>query len=287
MSCFGQYAKMVSRDQCREKYGTLLQDIMEYLRRENHPNLFLHSNGLLYANGTEKAITWMNSTANGRPVIPRTGYIVEINALWYNALRFTSELLGEGGNNNLAETLNVLAEKTGKAFVDTFLNEYGYLLDYVDGNMMDWSVRPNMIFTVAFDYSPLDARQKKGVLDIVTKELLTPKGLRSLSPKSGGYNPNYVGPQMQRDYAYHQGTAWPWLAGFYFEAYLRIYKMSGIGFVERQLIGYEDEMTSHCIGSIPELFDGNPPFKGRGAVSFAMNVAEILRVLYLLSKYNY
>ena len=285
--CIQQYAKMVSRDQCREKYGTLLQDIMEYLRRENHPNLFLHSNGLLYANGTEKAITWMNSTANGRPVIPRTGYIVEINALWYNALRFTSELLGEGGNNNLAETLNVLAEKTGKAFVDTFLNEYGYLLDYVDGNMMDWSVRPNMIFTVAFDYSPLDARQKKGVLDIVTKELLTPKGLRSLSPKSGGYNPNYVGPQMQRDYAYHQGTAWPWLAGFYFEAYLRIYKMSGIGFVERQLIGYEDEMTSHCIGSIPELFDGNPPFKGRGAVSFAMNVAEILRVLYLLSKYNY
>ena len=285
--CIQQYAKMVSRDQCREKYGTLLQDIMEYLRRENHPNLFLHSNGLLYANGTEKAITWMNSTANGRPVIPRTGYIVEINALWYNALRFTNELLGEGGNNNLAETLNVLAEKTGKAFVDTFLNEYGYLLDYVDGNMMDWSVRPNMIFTVAFDYSPLDARQKKGVLDIVTKELLTPKGLRSLSPKSGGYNPNYVGPQLQRDYAYHQGTAWPWLAGFYFEAYLRIYKMSGIGFVERQLIGYEDEMTSHCIGSIPELFDGNPPFKGRGAVSFAMNVAEILRVLYLLSKYNY
>lgn len=152
---------------------------------------------------------------------------------------------------------------------------------------MDWSVRPNMIFTVAFDYSPLDARQKKGVLDVVTKELLTPKGLRSLSPKSGGYNPNYVGPQMQRDYAYHQGTAWPWLAGFYFEAYLRIYKMSALGFIERQLIGYEDEMVSHCIGSIPELFDGNPPFKGRGAVSFAMNVAEILRVLYLLSKYNY
>ena len=272
---------------CREKYGQLLEEIMEYLRRENHPNLFLHSNGLLYANGTEKAITWMNSTVNGHPVIPRTGYIVEINALWYNALCFVGELVGETGNNNLAETLQTLAEQTGKSFIDTFLNEYGYLLDYVDGNMMDWSVRPNMIFTVAFDYSPLDARQKKGVLDVVTKELLTPKGLRSLSPKSGGYNPNYVGPQMQRDYAYHQGTAWPWLAGFYFEAYLRIYKMSALGFIERQLIGYEDEMVSHCIGSIPELFDGNPPFKGRGAVSFAMNVAEILRVLYLLSKYNY
>ena len=285
--CIQQYAKMVSRDKCREKYGQLLEEIMEYLRRENNPNLFLHSNGLLYANGTEKAITWMNSTVNGHPVIPRTGYIVEINALWYNALCFVGELVGETGNNNLAETLQTLAEQTGKSFIDTFLNEYGYLLDYVDGNMMDWSVRPNMIFTVAFDYSPLDACQKKGVLDVVTKELLTPKGLRSLSPKSGGYNPNYVGPQMQRDYAYHQGTAWPWLAGFYFEAYLRIYKMSALGFIERQLIGYEDEMVSHCIGSIPELFDGNPPFKGRGAVSFAMNVAEILRVLYLLSKYNY
>ena len=144
--------------------------------------------------------------------------------------------------------------------MDVFRNEYGYLLDYVDGNMMDWSVRPNMIFTVAFDYSPLDRAQKKQVLDIVTKELLTPKGIRSLSPKS-------------------------WLMGFYLEAYLRIYKMSGLSFVERQLISYDDEMTSHCVGSIAELFDGNPPFKGRGAVSFAMNVAEILRVLKLLSKY--
>ncbi len=285
--CIQQYAKMVSRDKCREKYGKLLEDIMEYLRCEGHENLFLHTNGLLYAHGTDRAITWMNSTANGRPVVPRTGYIVEINALWYNALRFTADLLGEAGNTIVQENLNTLADKVGESFVNTFLNEHGYLLDYVDGWMMDWSVRPNMIFTVAFDYSPLDVRQKKGVLDIVTKELLTPKGLRSLSPKSGGYNPNYVGPQMQRDYAYHQGTAWPWLAGFYFEAYLRIYKMSGVGFVERHLIGYEEEMTSHCIGSIPELFDGNPPFRGRGAVSFAMNVAEIQRTLYLLSKYNY
>ena len=285
--CIQQYAKMVSREKCREKYGKLLEEIMDYLRRENHPNLFVHSNGLVYANGFDKAVTWMNSTANGRPVINRTGYIVEFNALWYNALRFTADLLGEKGNTTFTDDLNEVAEKAGKAFVETFLNEHGYLLDYVDGNMMDWSVRPNMIFAAAFDYSPLDARQKKGVVDICTKELLTPKGLRSLSPKSGGYNPNYVGPQSQRDYAYHQGTAWPWLAGFYFEAYLRIYKMSGLGFVERQLIGYEDELTSHCIGSIPELFDGNPPFKGRGAISFAMNIAEILRTLYLLSKYNY
>lgn len=239
---------------------------------------------MLYTNGTEKAVTWMNSTANGRPVVPRTGYVVEINALWYNALRFVADMSREGGNTALADELDMQAEVAGKSFVSVFRNEYGYLFDYVDGYMMDWSVRPNMIFTVAFDYSPLDRSQKKQVLDIVTKELLTPKGLRTLSPKSGGYNPYYVGPQIQRDYAYHQGTAWPWLMGFYMEAYLRIYKMSGISFVERYLIGMEDEMTCHCIGTLPELFDGNPPFTGRGAVSFAMNVAEILRILKLLSK---
>ena len=281
-----QYAKETSHEQCRSKYGALLEEIMHFIIKRKHDNLFLHENGLLYANGMDKPITWMNSTVNGKPVIPRTGYIVEINALWYNALRFVADLLREGGNEPLAVSLDAQAEKTGVAFVDVFRNEYGYLFDYVDGNMMDWSVRPNMIFTVAFDYSPLDRVQKKQVLDIVTKELLTPKGLRTLSPKSGGYNPNYVGPQLQRDYAYHQGTAWPWLMGFYMEAYLKIYKMSGVSFVERQLIGFEAEMTNHCIGSLPELFDGNPPFKGRGAVSFAMNVAEILRILKLLSKYN-
>lgn len=281
-----QYAKSTSKEQCREKYGELLEEIIEFIRKEKHDNLFLHENGLLYTNGKDKAVTWMNSTVNGRPVTPRSGYIVEINALWYNALRFVADMSREAGNDFLADSLDGLAEVAGKSFIETFRNEYGYLLDYVDGTMMDWSVRPNMIFTVAFDYSPLDKVQKKQVLDIVTKELLTPKGLRTLSPKSGGYNPNYVGPQLQRDYAYHQGTVWPWLLGFYLEAYLRIYKMSGISFVERQLIGLEAEMTSHCVGSLPELFDGNPPFKGRGAVSFAMNVAEVLRILKLLTKYK-
>jgi predicted glycogen debranching enzyme len=280
-----QYAKEISHAACREKYGTLLSDIMQFIRSGKHENLFLHGNGLLYSNGTEKAITWMNSTVNGRPVVPRTGYIVEFNALWYNALRFVADISREGGDTHLADALDAQAEVTGRSFIEVFRNECGYLLDYVDGNMMDWSVRPNMLFAVAFDYSPLDRGQKKQVLDIVTKELLTPKGIRSLSPKSSGYNPNYEGPPIQRDYAYHQGTAWPWLMGFYFEAYLRIYKMSGLSFVERELIGLEDEMTLHCVGSLPEMFDGNPPYKARGASSFAMNVAEVLRILKLLTKY--
>ena len=282
-----QYAKEVGRDKCFEMYGKLLQDIVRFILDGKHPNLRLDDNGLLYSNGRDKAVTWMNSTANGKPVVPRSGYIVEFNALWYNALKFCASMAAEKGDVKGAENVETIAAKVKDSFIDTFLNEYGYLLDYVDGNMMDWSVRPNMIFAVAFDYSPLNQQQMKSVVDICTRELLTPKGLRSLSPKSGGYNPIYVGPQTQRDYAYHQGTAWPWLGGFYMEACLKLYKRSRLSFIERQLVGYEDEMDYHAIGTISELFDGNPPFHGRGAMSFAMNVAEILRTLKLMEKYSY
>lgn len=281
-----QYAKMVSKEDCLEKYGSLVQSIIEYLLADKHPFIDLHENGLLFVDGHDRTFTWMNSVANGQPVVPRSGYIVELNTLWYNALCFSNELLNSKGEIDSLNCVPQIIEKLDKSFVDTFLNVHGYLLDYVDGEMVDWSVRPNMIFASAFDYSPLNPKQKKRVLDIVTKELLTPRGLRSLSPMSLGYNPNYVGTQYERDYAYHQGTAWPWLAGFYFEAYLKIYKMSGVSFVERQLVGLEDELTLHCVGSLPEVYDGNPPFKGRGAVSFAMNVAEVLRTLYILEKYN-
>ncbi len=282
-----QYAKEAGRDECFKRYGKLLQDIIRYIIDGGHPNLRLDENGLLYSNGRDRAVTWMNSTANGRPVVPRSGYIVEFNALWYNALKFCASMAAERGDAEDAAGLEQRADLAKRSFVETFVNEYGYLLDYVDGNMMDWSVRPNMIFAVALDYSPLSQEQMKSVVDICTRELLTPKGLRSLSPKSGGYNPIYVGPQTQRDYAYHQGTAWPWLGGFYMEACLKLYKRSRLSFIERQLVGYEDEMDYHAIGTISELFDGNPPFNGRGAMSFAMNVAEILRTLKLMDKYSY
>jgi predicted glycogen debranching enzyme len=283
-----QYAKEASLEKCNEMYGKLVADIVKFIEANKHNNLELRENGLLYSEGKKKAVTWMNSTANCSPVVPRTGYIVEFNALWYNALCFAASLSELSGNNAQVDHLNKLAEKVKTSFVEVFLNEHGYLFDYVDDkDPRDWSVRPNMIFAAAFDYSPLDQAQKKGVVDICTRELLTPKGLRSLSPKSGGYNPMYVGPQTQRDYAYHQGTAWPWLGGFYMEASLKLYKRTRLSFIERQMVGYEDEMSYHCLGTIPELFDGNPPFHGRGGISFAMNVGEVLRTLELLEKYKY
>ncbi len=281
-----QYAKEVSEEQCFKKYGKLLKDILSFIIENKHPKISISHNGLLFSEGKKKAITWMNADYNdGTPVNPRTGYIVEHNALWYHALAFISSLY-EKEDKPFSDSLKERAIQVKEAFVSVFLNEHGYLYDYVDLNFVDWSVRPNMVIAAALDYSPLEKEQKKSIIDITTRELLTPKGLRTLSPKSVGYNPRYVGSQEERRLVYHQGTAWPWLMGFYMEAYLKIYKLSGLAFLERQLIGFDEEMMNGCIGSLSELFDGNPPFKRRGAISFAMNNAEILRVLKLLSKYR-
>jgi putative glycogen debranching enzyme len=282
-----QYAKEAGKESCLKLYGDFLRDMIAYIENGKHPNLFLHTNGLLYAEGKNKAITWMNGMVDGKPVNPRSGYIVEFNALWYNDIKFVAWLFSDTSETEYTAHLEEMASLCKDAFVATFLNNYGYLYDYVDGNMVDWSVRPNMILAAALDYSPLEQSQKKSVIDICTRELLTPKGLRWLSPKSGGYTPVCVGDQDYRTRVYHQGTAWPWLGGFYLEACLKLYKRTRLSFVERQLIGYEDEVTSHCLGTIPEYFDGNPPYSGRGAISFAMNVGEVLRTLALLEKYKY
>ena len=282
-----QYAKEAGKESCLKLYGDFLRDMIAYIENGKHPNLFLHTNGLLYAEGKNKAITWMNGMVDGKPVNPRSGYIVEFNALWYNDIKFVAWLFSDTSETEYTAHLEEMASLCKDAFVATFLNNYGYLYDYVDGNMVDWSVRPNMILAAAVDYSPLEQSQKKSVVDICTRELLTPKGLRSLSPKSGGYTPVCVGDQDHRTRVYHQGTAWPWLGGFYLEACLKLYKRTRLSFVERQLIGYEDEVMSHCLGTIPEYFDGNPPYSGRGAISFAMNVGEVLRTLALLEKYKY
>lgn len=277
-----QYAKQEGIEKAAALYGDFVAESIEYLISQKHPDMKLMDNGLLYANGKDKAITWMNSTFRGKPVVKRTGYIVEFNALWYNMLCFYKEM----NDSNVSDTIENLIKAIDTSYTDVFLNGFNYLFDSVTSSAVDWSVRPNMIFPVALHYSPLSRLQKRAILDYVTKELLTPKGLRSLSPKSEGYIPYYVGTQEERDLAYHQGTAWPWLLGAYLEAYLKIFGMSGVSFVERMLISMEEEMSLHCAGTISELFDGNPPFASRGAISFTMNVASILRVLDLLKKYN-
>lgn len=224
---------------------------------------------------------------NGVPVIPRTGYLVEFNALWYNALMFAASLAeADPAMADRRIRWAEAAEAMKKPFVDTFLNDYGYLYDYVNGSYADPQVRPNMAVAIGLDYSPLDRRQRKGVLDIVTRELLTPKGLRTLSPKSYGYRPNYQGSPADRELALHQGPARPWLIGFYADAYIKVFGLSGVSYIDRMLIGFEDEMTEGCIGSLSQLYDGNPPYTGRGAISHATNVAEVLRATRTIKRLN-
>ncbi len=282
-----QYAKTYDIDEARSRYATLVARIIDYIISEGHPNLLVEENGLVATIGTGNPVSWMCSMLDGRPLVPRTGYLVEFNALWYNALRFALSITeGIDTYTDRREQWEAIAEKCRTAFIDTFLNDYGYLYDYVNGTYADPSVRPNMAIAIGLDYSPLDRRQRKGVLDVVTRELLTPKGLRTLSPKSYGYRPFYLGTPEEREMAYYSGPARPWLIGFYADAYIRVFGMSGMSYLDRMLIGFEDEMAQGCIGSLSELYDGNPPFIGRGAISHAVNVAEVLRTIRSLKKFN-
>ena len=256
----------------------MVVSIVQYIVSQHHPNLFLRKNGLLYVDGTQVPMTWMNATENNQPITPRTGFVVEINALWYNALCFAASLVKKP---TLKIQWQQMAEQVAQSFVDTFWNGL-YLYDYVNGQYRDVEVRPNMILAVSLPFSPLSRQQQKSVLDVCTRELLTPKGLRSLSPKSGYYRPNYVGGMLERNRNYHNGPVWPWFTGAYAEAYLKIHRNSGISFVERLLIGMEAEMKKLCVGTLSELHDGNPPYKGHGAMSYAPSVGEILRTLQLI-----
>ena len=271
-----QYYYTVDPMQMQKNLLMSAVDIVDYIMQGKHPNLKLDENGLVRIDGTSVPMTWMNATEDGKPITPRTGYVVEINALWYNALRFAAMLVE-------SSAWEEMAAKTAESFVNTFWNGL-YLYDYVNGEYKDVEVRPNMILAVSMSYSPLNRQQQKSVLDVCTRELLTTKGLRSLSPKSGSYRPNYVGGMLERNRNYHNGPVWPWFTGAYAESYLKIHKMGGVSFVERLLIGMEAEMKKLCVGTLSELHDGNPPFKGHGAMSYAPTVGEILRTLSLLKK---
>lgn len=269
-----------------ENYASLLQNIIHFILNDGHPRVKVLENKLLYTDGKNIPATWMNSVAMGKPIVPRTGCIVEINALWYNAVMFNREIANELGEESLVKEMEILAAEIKESFVDTFVNDAGYLYDYVDGDYVDWSVRPNMLFAIAMDYPILDRRQSKSALDIITKELLTTKGLRTLSPKSQGFRPLYQGFQYDKDYHAFNGAVYPWLLAPYMEAYIRVFQRSGVAFLSRLLIGVEEEMANDCIGSLSEMYDGSLPYLGHGAVSSAMNVAGTIICLKLQESFD-
>lgn len=277
-----QYALKEGMQAAAERYTPFVSRMIHYYIDGGHPKVRLEHNALLYAESEAgEPISWMDAKVNGRAVIPRHGFLVELNALWYNALCFYREI--KQGTTTIE--ISLLIEQIEQSFNATFVNQHGYLFDYVCYDApQDWSVRPNMLLAVSLPYSTLSRGTMRSVMEYITRELRTPKGLRTLSPKSEGYRAKCSGSQLEREHAYYNGSVWAWLLGAYFDAYLKLYGKGALSYIDRTLVGMEQEVREHGIGTISELFDGNPPYRGRGAISLAMSVGEIIRSLYMLDK---
>jgi predicted glycogen debranching enzyme len=263
-----------------KNYGTAIKSILTAYQKGTLHNIHMLDNGMIYAGETGKALTWMDAVVFGKAVTPRIGMPVEINALWYNAICFSLELAEMASDDAFVKKWKKLPEKIVKSFTQTFWDqEKGYLADYADGEFKDWSIRPNQIIPAALHYSPLDDEQKNAVIETVKRYLLTPRGLRTLAPRNPAYKGIYCGNQEERDNAYHQGTVWPWLIEHYCEAYLNVYKHSGLVHVKQIIKDFEPVMNEHGIGSVSEIYDGDPPHASRGAISQAWSVAALLGII--------
>jgi len=274
----------ISKSHIWENYGSTIKLV---LQGYDHGNEFINrtENNLLYINHNFPAITWMNAIVEGRAVTPRYGYVVEVNALWYNAIMFALDLAAGAGDKTFVKHWKGIASGIPDAFRTIFWNDtIGCLSDYVAAGKQNLSVRPNQVIAASVPYSPLSDAMIIKVLDTVKSQLLTPKGLRTLSPKDPLYKPTYCGDTYERDKALHQGTVWPWLTGHFSEAYLRIFKRSGIELIESLYHNFEEEMMEDGIGTIGEFFEGNPPHHSKGAISFAVSVAELLRIHKMLER---
>ncbi|GET27509.1 amylo-alpha-1,6-glucosidase [Prolixibacter sp. NT017] len=277
----------VEKKELWEKYGPTMKKILANYRKGTRFNIHMQDNGLIHAKAENVALTWMDAYVEGKPVTPRGGLAVEINALWYNAVSYALELAEIAGDHAFVEEWKDISEKIAASFQETFwCDEEEYLADYVDGDYKDWSVRPNMLFAAWLSYSPLSREQKKAVISRVKNELLTTSGLRSLSPKNQEYLGICDGDLSARSLAMHQGTVYPFFIGPFVKAYIGIHKMGGMSFVKNVMESFEEEMTEHCIGTLSEMYDGNPPHEARGAVSQAWNVGSILSAISFLDNYE-
>ena len=284
-----QYLRMTgaSRASVLAKYGEVMERIFRDLEQGTHYNIRLLDNGLLYAGEPGNALTWMNARGGNEPITPRIGLAVEVNALWYNALMFYIELLRDESLTDAADYWEQIAKRTQASFINQFWSdEKQYLADYVNGAYHDFSVRPNQIFAVSLRYSPLPEEMQKAILDVVTQELLTVRGLRTLTPKSPAYKGHSHGNESERGVAYHNGTAYPWLSGAWSDAMLNIYGKGALQKLKKHFQGFEETMMEGGIGSVSEVYDGDPPQEPGGAISYAPSVAELLRLNWLLNNYH-
>ena len=238
------------------------------------------ADGLLRQGAEGYQLTWMDAKVGDWVVTPRRGKAVEINALWYNALRLLHNWLEAAGLGDGDLDLAARARRVQDAFNERFwCRRLGHLYDVVDGEAGDDpACRPNQIFAISLDHPVLAREHWEGVITVVRDRLLTPVGLRSLAAGHPDYKPRYYGDLRSRDAAYHQGTVWGWLIGPFVDAWLKVYPDDVEG-ARRSLAGFEQHVSEACVGSISEIFDAEAPFVPRGCVAQAWSVAEVLRCL--------
>ncbi len=269
----------------KERLWPVMKRILKGYMEGTIFNIYMHDNGLLHAGDKGTHITWMDATVAGEPVTARWGYPVEINALWYNAVCFADELGKLFDDHEVS--LGDLTSKIRKSFVDTFwIEREAYLGDVYRDGFLDRAVRPNQVLAVSLPYSPLDATKWKGVVEKVKRHLLTPVGLRTLSPEDEGYKGRYEGDGAARDAAYHQGTVWPWLIAHFGEAYMKAAedKAEAKAFLLNFIRAFlRNHMAEAGIGCISEIFDGDSPHRANGCISQAWSAAGLIRLYMLLN----
>lgn len=271
------------------KYGKVLKAVVDSYAPGKRAEITMHPNGLLWAQMDRVALSWMNAYVDGCPVTERAGYQVETNALWYNALCFALDMEAKYGAKKSAFTArwskvrDLVAENFQKTFWD---KQAGYLADYVDNNGRNLDVRPNQLFAVYLPYSPIDDLKKMAVMQVINNELVTSRGIRTLSPRNAKYRGVYEGSQTERDLAYHQGCAFPSLLSPYIDTCFRMIGPSFYKKAEYLTEGFYKDINKHGVGAFSELYDGDPPHEPHGAISSACSTAALLRADYLMKKYK-
>ena len=273
-----------------KKYGETLKGIIESYAPGRRKEVAMHPNGLLWTQMDGVALSWMNAYVHGHPVTERAGYQVETNAFWYNALCFALDMENKYGpkkDNAFAARWTPVRDLVKQNFQPTFWREdWGYLVDYVNGGPHDQAVRPNQLYAVCLEYIPVDDEVVSEVVMTINDELLTKRGLRSLSPRNEAYRGVYEGSQIDRDLAYHQGCAFPALLAPYIEI---CFEMMGSTFYKRAEYlteGFFQDISKHGVGAFSELYDGDPPHEPHGAISSAMSTAALLTIDYVMNQYK-
>jgi predicted glycogen debranching enzyme len=268
-----------------EFVSSLLPALREIITRHLEGTMFSIRAGddrLLAGGSPDVQLTWMDAKVDGRVITSRCGKAVEINALWYNALMIVSDLCADAGGLAEESKYDVLASSVFENFNREFWNEErGCLYDVIGEDFKDASIRPNQIFAISLTYPVLDRSKRQSVMEVVRDELVTPFGLRTLSPQDPRYRGRYEGGLLARDEAYHQGTVWPWLVGHYIRAYQRTYGLSEetLEYCNGLVSGFFDHLKVNGLGTIAEVYDGDPPHRPRGCFAQAWSVAEVLRAI--------